>query len=333
MRHPVLGRGWAGLAPSGMVELEVGVGRVESDTAALFGELWTKLSDAQFKHSVELFTKRALANDFDLAWLRGRRCLDAGCGSGRYAVAMALHGAGEITAVDISEAGLAEARKRAAAFPRITFRRASVLDLPFADGAFDFVWSAGVIHHTADFQGALRELSRVTRDDGKLFLLVYGAGGLRWQAIKALRPLATALGQPCIDAAITDAGLPANNRKHFLDDLFVPIQTLTRWPDLEADLQRVGFRTVTRWTGETFDQEASPEAQRADLDKLLRIMTGAAGRARTPVERHLSAIGRDIAARYVEAADAVMADPALSPAERHDIVIGEANHRLVAEKR
>ena len=60
---------------------------------------------------MELFTKRAHANNFDLEWLKGKTCLDAGCGSGRYSVALAVHGAKEITAVDVSATGLETARE------------------------------------------------------------------------------------------------------------------------------------------------------------------------------------------------------------------------------
>ena len=187
---------------------------LEEVTGKLFGGLWTSLNDQQYRESVELFTKRAIANNFDLDWLKGKKCLDAGCGSGRYSVAMALHGAASVTAVDVSDTGLAEASRRASEFPSITFQKASVLDLPFEDSTFDFVWSAGVIHHTSDFDKALSELTRVLKPRGKLFLLVYGAGGLRWKAVQALRPVVVDLGMKLIDDAIGIAGLPANNRKH-----------------------------------------------------------------------------------------------------------------------
>lgn len=89
---------------------------LEKQTGVLFGSLWTSLSDEHYKDSVELFTKRAVANQFDLGWLKGKKCLDAGCGSGRYSVALALHGANSITAIDVSESGLKEATRRAIDF-------------------------------------------------------------------------------------------------------------------------------------------------------------------------------------------------------------------------
>lgn len=112
---------------------------VEKNTGHLFGSLWPGLSDEQYRESVELFTKRAKANSFDLDWLVGKRVLDAGCGSGRYSVALASHGAAEIEAIDISESGLAHARKMARDFPNIAFKHASVLDIPYLDNHFDLV--------------------------------------------------------------------------------------------------------------------------------------------------------------------------------------------------
>lgn len=70
---------------------------LELETGELFGGLWKPLSDEHFRDSVELFTKRAIANKFDLNWLKQKKCLDAGCGSGRYSVALALHGASQIS--------------------------------------------------------------------------------------------------------------------------------------------------------------------------------------------------------------------------------------------
>lgn len=305
---------------------------VEKQTGALFGSLWTSLSDEQYRDSVELFTKRAIINNFDLGWLKGKKCLDAGCGSGRYSVAMALHGAGSITAVDVSETGLAGAKHRAAEFPQIQFQHASILDLPFEDASFDFVWSAGVIHHTSDFDKALYELTRVLRPGGKLFLLVYGVGGLRWKAIKALRPIVVDLGIELLDKAITAAGLSANNRKHFMDDLFVPIQKLTSMNELSLKLSALGFKDIDRWTGETYDHESNPSAQLEDILKLQRIAAASAQYATTATEHYLAQLARDTATRYVETTCKAIADHSLSEQEIRDIVIGESNLRVLATK-
>ena len=306
--------------------------QIENTTGSLFGELWKDLSSEQFRDSVELFTKRAIANNFDLDWLKGKTCLDAGCGSGRYSVALAIHGAAKITAVDVSSTGLETARNNAKEFNQIQFQQASVLDLPFPDESFDLVWCAGVLHHTNDFDKGLTELTRVLKPNGKLFLLVYGAGGLRWKAIKAARPIVTDLGEEFIDKAIQKSGLPANNRKNYMDDLFVPIQNLTKFIDLNQKLINLGYSHVDRWTGNTFDHENSPEDQLEDMLKLDLIADSAQSIATTPLEKHLTKLLKLTAHMYVKVIKESMADPNLTPEQRKDITIGEGNLRLIAIK-
>lgn len=291
------------------------IGEIEQKTGELFGSLWHQLTDQQYRDSVDLFRKRFEANGFDLNWFKDKRCLDAGTGSGRYAVAMAMHGASEVIGVDVSESGLETARDRSRGIQNLSFRTASVHDLPFDDASFDFVCCAGVLHHTTSIGRGLDELTRVLRPRGKLFLLLYGYGGLRWRLVQALRPLADELGYDAVDAAITKAGLPANNRKHFLDDLFVPVLELVRWADLQKWLASRGL-TAERWSrGQEFDHEANNEAQITDMKKIELIFS--CGTA-SP----LFLIGRDVARAFISGA----------ANQSREVVVGEGLHRVVATK-
>ena len=112
--------------------------------------------------------------------LRGVRMLDAGCGTGNYALEMARH-VGQVTALDMNQQMLAEARTKAAAVPhgdRIEFRNGQLLDLPFADGSFDAVMFNQVLHHLArpgeagfpGCRGALQQAARVLRPGGVVFV-------------------------------------------------------------------------------------------------------------------------------------------------------------------
>ena len=75
----------------------------------------------------------------------------------------------ETVAVDLSWRTLQRAQRRIA----VPFVNGNVLALPFRDEAFDFVVSAGVIHHTPDPRQALRELKRIVRFGGGMFVSVY----------------------------------------------------------------------------------------------------------------------------------------------------------------
>ncbi len=307
---------------------------IEEETGDLFGSLWPGLSDEQYQQAVELFTKRAQSNSFDLDWLVGKRILDAGTGSGRYSVAMAVHGAAEIQAIDISESGLAEARHRARYFPNIVFKHGSVLDIPFPDDHFDLVWCAGVIHHTTDLRRALAEVSRTCKEtDGKLFLLLYGTGGLRWKLIKSLRPIVRDLGRDYLSQAMEHCGLPMNNRKHFMDDFFVPIQKLTSMPELREILHEFGFRSIERWTGETYDHESNLHTQLEDMEKCLVIANSCQSIAESQEQRSLATVMRTIAEGYCIEGHSIADRQSVTESEKQHLILGEGLLRVVASNK
>lgn len=104
------------------------------------------------------------------------RGLDAGCGIGLQALllAQAVGPGGHITGLDIAPELLAYgatlARQTGLAH-QITLREGDVSRLPFADGSFDWAWSADCIGYPAgDLPGLLQELMRVVRPGGSIIL-------------------------------------------------------------------------------------------------------------------------------------------------------------------
>jgi magnesium-protoporphyrin O-methyltransferase len=101
-----------------------------------------------------------------LAWLphdlSGLRVLDAGCGTGALALALAARGA-EVIAVDISPRLIALARERAGQMPGLEFRVADLLDPGL--GHFDHVVAMdSLIHYrTGDVARVLGGLAARTR--------------------------------------------------------------------------------------------------------------------------------------------------------------------------
>lgn len=241
------------------------------DTATLFGDLWHRYDDKLFEESVELFARRFEANGFDLSWFKGKRCLDVGCGGGRYSIALAKLGASEIVGCDISIEGLMDARRRSAGIPGVRFEVASAQSLPYLDDKFDFVCCSGVLHHTVDPERGLSELARVLRPGGKVFLLLYGQGGLRWPTIMRIRPHVQVIGQKLIDEAMDLAELPANKQRTFLDDFYVPIIRFYDWEEVRLMLDGNGFREIERWEFGKLDHESSVSVQRTELNQLRHL--------------------------------------------------------------
>jgi ubiquinone/menaquinone biosynthesis C-methylase UbiE len=96
------------------------------------------------------------------------RVLDAGCGRGALALALAAHVA-EVVGVDESDESLAAARDGAPA--NATFVSGDVTALPFPFGAFDIAVCRGVLHHVRRPELVVSELARVTRPGGLVLVV------------------------------------------------------------------------------------------------------------------------------------------------------------------
>ena len=101
------------------------------------------------------------------------RVLDAGCGEGIDLASVALTTATRAVGVELSHGGIAATSARIAQLPRAGLVQGNVLMLPFADGTFDGAYSYGVVHHTVDPDGAVREIARVLKPGAPLLLYVY----------------------------------------------------------------------------------------------------------------------------------------------------------------
>ena len=309
---------------------------LETRTGRLFGDLWHYLDDEQFEQSVALFASRFEANGFDLSWFEGKKCLDVGCGGGRYTIAIGRLGAGQVVGCDISDDGLVDARARAAGMSDVNFEKASALDLPFADGSFDFVFSSGVLHHTTNPDRGLDELTRVLRPGGYLYLMLYGGGGLRWAASMAVRPCAQELGVDFIDEAIGKTRLPANNRRHFLDDFFAPIVEFVTWDSLLAKLETRGYGEINRWGRDDHDADANLK----DVSKMVLIFSQAVELAKSADARTLKLAEKGLATvtgfhNQIEEVMEAYERGEISHQTVVDKIIGEQiddNHRVIARK-
>jgi SAM-dependent methyltransferase len=105
--------------------------------------------------------------------IAGKEVLEVGCGMGTHAAMLARAGA-QLTAIDLTERAVAVTRHRFEVFRLAgNIQRADAEKLPFADRAFDFVWSWGVIHHSSSFERCIGEIARVLRPGGRLMMMVY----------------------------------------------------------------------------------------------------------------------------------------------------------------
>lgn len=305
---------------------------VTEATGALFGDLWGPYDDRLFQESVDLFARRLDLSGQGAAFLQGARALDAGCGGGRNAIAMARLGAREVHGIDIGANGIADARARAEGMRNVSFQVASLTDIPFPDAHFEVVWCAGVLMHTADEARVLSELARVLKPGGTIYFLVYATGGMRWPLIKLVRPLAAAIGQDRIEQAMALARSPANKRRTFLDDLFVPKFDFFEWDRLTGDLTGAGFNDFLRWPAAArLDHEQDLAAYRADIKALDSILSAGAGADIHPLFANAAELTGATLSAIGWFAEQV-ASGRIDEAEAMDRVIGQGHHRLTARR-
>ena len=164
----------------------------------------------------------------------GARILDAGCGTGQLSLFLSILGR-RVVGIDLSHASLSKGQR---------FKRQFGLDARFAqmdlfrpalrEEAFDYVFTNGVLHHTADAPGGFRSLLRLLKPGGVIVVGLYNTYG---RLPLRLRKLAFRL---------------TGNRALWLDGIL-------RAPRVGADKKRIWF----------LDQYAHPHERTFTADDVL----------------------------------------------------------------
>jgi SAM-dependent methyltransferase len=117
---------------------------------------------------IDLFNEHMARYTFAVRLARGKRVLDAGCGSGYGSLELARV-AQSVTGVDVAAEAVEFARENYSA-PNLTFDTASVNELPYGNETFDLVVAFEVIEHLEDWRGFLAEARRVLSPSGQLIV-------------------------------------------------------------------------------------------------------------------------------------------------------------------
>ena len=212
-----------------------------------------------------LLRQRLERNRYPMERMVTARCLDSGCGNGRYTVALSKLGAKEVWGVDFSEINVADATNRAqdVGLQGVYYKLGNVLELPFPDNHFDFVFSNGVLHHTRDPQLGLNELLRVLKPGGFGFYYVMPqAGGIHWDSVETCRVVMKDVDHSYAREVFRMLGVPPNLRFFFLDHVLVPINIRYSREQCEQMLSQAGATAIRRL------------GRGADIDRTERVWCG-----------------------------------------------------------
>ena len=106
--------------------------------------------------------------------IKGKKVLDYGSGNGRDARELIKRGA-IVDVCDIAEVNLKYVKENT-----IGLNQAFLLErsnkIPVADETYDFINLNGVLHHIEDGKSVLKELNRILKKEGIIYIMVYSEG-------------------------------------------------------------------------------------------------------------------------------------------------------------
>ena len=116
------------------------------------------------------------------------RILDAGCGFGQWALAMAQTSK-QVIGIDIDSERLSVSTQLASIndVKNVEFRQASLEDIPDFEETFDAVFCYSVVYLT-DYHQVFRNLFRSLKKDGHLYICTNGPGWYLYNIIKGPNP-------------------------------------------------------------------------------------------------------------------------------------------------
>jgi SAM-dependent methyltransferase/uncharacterized protein YbaR (Trm112 family) len=233
---------------------------------------------------VDVADEQHLVDDWRATWDRfqpgvspedfaGQAVLDVGCGEGRHAWIVGQH-ARTMVGLDLSR-GVEVSRKRD---PRPTsfYVQGDLRRPPFRKGAFDALYSNGVLHHTPDPAASFAAVTPLVRPGGRVLVWVYGLDEMRLSYrvshLTWLRPVTNRMPRPLqvATAAAMTAGLEAG--------VWAPVRLLRR-AGLDQVAERVPLHESADrdWTYKlrrTLDRLTPPITHYITRDDLARWFVG-----------------------------------------------------------
>jgi ubiquinone/menaquinone biosynthesis C-methylase UbiE len=218
----------------------------------LFNETWKTLkmkgdSANDYNPWLEVIESRLKKNNLDEEFFNGKKCIDVGCGTGRFSLCMARNG-GEVYAIDPGAASLKHAKQISDMLNinNIQFYQQNAYSLDFEEGFFDFATCNGVLHHLDNPIAALKEIYRVLKPGGKFWLYIEGSGGIYHDLWDALYSAFENVPISQTFSALKNMDIP---NIHFWMDKFYAKYNLISWDDNIKRIKDIGFQDIVRMKG------------------------------------------------------------------------------------
>jgi ubiquinone/menaquinone biosynthesis C-methylase UbiE len=224
--------------------------RMEEKHLELFDEIWDRYNPPEFERYVERYRLRLRINNLT-ELVRGKSCIDLGCGNGVFCFALIDEGAGFATGIDFGAKNIQYAQRMAkqrGLKAKTDFHCRTVYETGFPDGSFDFAIQNGVFHHLDDLDRALRETRRILSQGGWFWYYTDGEGGISYDLWDASVELLKEVPVLFIQDVLGSMNVSADKIVHLSDGLSATYKH-TRWRRITKKLADHGFGNFRRLVG------------------------------------------------------------------------------------
>ena len=218
---------------------------LKAKTGKVYGKLWKKFTTTENLKAKKFILQRFKNyKSFNKNFFKNKTIVDVGCGGGRYTNALKNLGAKKVFGVDYGIDGIKLAKSN---YKRknIFFKQQNVLNMNFSDNKFDIVFCNGVLHHTSDRDKGIKELIRICKPGGHIFLYLYGSGGLFWDARKRMNKIMKSIPEYYSQKVLDLIGLPTD-RFIFMDNWYVPIETHSSHKEIYKLLKKLKVKKIQK---------------------------------------------------------------------------------------
>jgi len=138
-------------------------------------EFYEEIDKRFFADAATMIPSHKLPFDqlIDFESLKDKDVLEVGCGNGSHAQLLVQH-ARSYTGIDLTSYAVKSTTQRLRFLGgNGTIRQMDAEHMDFPAETFDFIWSWGVIHHSANTRQIIKEMHRVLRSGGEAVIMVY----------------------------------------------------------------------------------------------------------------------------------------------------------------
>lgn len=240
---------------------------VEKRTPEVYNTLWKQFDKETMVNESVALLKKQFNNQVNLEYLKGKKVLDMGCGSGRYTIALSKLGAKHVIGFDLGEKAISRARDlvQKLELDNISFQVGNFHQLPFENESFDFVYANGTLHHSTSIKKGLEEIKRILKPQGKAWLFLYGKGGIFWNTRLALREIMQLIPIEFSNIVMRSISIP-NNLFSFIDSAYVPIETHSSKEECEELFRALDLDFKKIIGGRPYDLDFALQQEIADKE-------------------------------------------------------------------